>query len=682
MLRKILAVVLCILMTLSLFPVGSTASESELEKVQDFFASPEEDVTPEELYTQYAQQVLYSSGIAPMGCLAADTLSGNERLLYDALVPLLRQIASGQRASTVLAVGKAVTDGNGNHYPVDLEVTFPDNTFAEGALSRVIGALLADMPYELYWYDKVTGCSMFYFHNSRQILQFSLSFNVSGSYRGTDAFTVDTGKAGAPAAAAAYAQSIVSSFASGSDYEKLLGYKDTVCELTDYDYSAEDSGYAQDNGPWQLIHVFDQDPDTKVVCEGYAKAYQYLCDLTAFQADISCYNVSGYMDGKGHMWNIVSIDGSHYLTDITNSDRSAIGADGHLFLSGGSGSAADGYLLQDSLYVYDDATRQLWGTGEGSILNLSPESYQPEESSPEVFRIFGADRYDTAYQTADALKAQLGVEKFSCIIVASGTNFPDALAGTYLAARKDAPILLVKGSNTAKLNAYILSNLEEGGTLYLLGGKGVVPDSVSQGIGGITVKRLGGATRYDTNLQILTEAGVADEDIIVCTGKNFADSLSASAVGLPILLVKDGLTAAQKEFLSTTSGEKIIIGGTGAVSHNVENALKSYGAVRRIGGSNRYETSVLVAKAFFNAPTAAVLAYAQNFPDGLCGGPLAYSLDAPLILTATGKESAAAAYTAEAGIASGYILGGTSLISDASANRVFGRDPKKPIPLR
>ena len=288
-----------------------------------------------------------------------------------------------------------------------------------------------------------------------------------------------------------------------------------------------------------------------------------------------------------------------------------------------------------------------------------------------VARVFGADRYATAFKAADTLKAALGVSQFQNIIVACGTNFPDALAGTYLAAQKSAPILLVKGNNVAELNEYIRNNLASGGTLYLLGDNGVVPDSVGKGISGITIKRLGGATRYDTNLLILQEAGVGNKDIIVCTGLNFADSLSASATGLPILLVKDGLYDSQKEFLKNNGGNFIIVGGTNAVNTTVEKQLASYGSVKRLAGSTRYDTSVLVAKEFFQSPTSAVLAYAKNFPDGLSGGPLAYTLNAPLILTDNSKPTAAVTYATGAGIRSGYVLGGTGLISDKVVKNIF-----------
>ena len=236
---------------------------------------------------------------------------------------------------------------------------------------------------------------------------------------------------------------------------------------------------------------------------------------------------------------------------------------------------------------------------------------------------------------------------------------------------KHAPILITKSSTMDSMKDYIRENLKPGGTVYLLGGTAAVGASMEKGLDGFRVKRLAGNTRYETNLAILKEAGVDGMDVIVCTGKDFADSLSASAVGLPILLVKDGLTDAQKEFLTDCNGNFIIVGGKNAVSVTVEKQLKNYGNVKRLAGNTRYETSVLVAKEFFEDPSTAVLAYAQNFPDGLCGGPLAYSMGAPLILTAGGKQGAAEAYTESLGIETGLILGGTTLINDKVANSIF-----------
>ena len=294
----------------------------------------------------------------------------------------------------------------------------------------------------------------------------------------------------------------------------------------------------------------------------------------------------------------------------------------------------------------------------------------------KVERLFGSGRYETGYAVANALKEALGVEKFEAAIVATGKNFADALAGSYLAVEKNAPILLTNGkdANIAELHAYIKANVAEGGRVYILGGEGEVPEAVDK-IKGYEAVRLFGDSSYDTNLAILKEAGVAGDSIIVATGKTFADSLSASAAKLPILLVKPNgtLSDAQKEILT---GRKniYIVGGEGAVSAAYEAELKAFGKVTRVFGESRYDTSVEIAKTFCGDVDTAVVASGKNFPDGLCGGPFAAALNAPLVLTKDGGAEIAAKYVAEEKVTSGYVLGGDGAIEDETVDIIFVSD--------
>ena len=295
-----------------------------------------------------------------------------------------------------------------------------------------------------------------------------------------------------------------------------------------------------------------------------------------------------------------------------------------------------------------------------------------------VFRLYGDNRYATATAAADMLKEVLGVEKFETIIVASGTDFADALSGSYLAAMKDAPILLIRNRDIEmnQVKTYIKNNLVPGGTVYLLGGTKAVPEAMEKGLEGFQVKRLWGATRYETNLAILKEAGVEGKDILVCTGKGFADSLSASAVGLPILLVKDNLNAEQKSLLNSVNGDFIIVGGTSAVNRTTENQLLTYGRAKRLAGGTRYETSVLVAKEFFSDPNGMVIAYGMNFPDGLAGGPLAYQLNMPLILATSDKAAGAKDYAKNYTVQDGIVMGGSKLVNDRAVASIFQIAPE------
>ena len=307
-----------------------------------------------------------------------------------------------------------------------------------------------------------------------------------------------------------------------------------------------------------------------------------------------------------------------------------------------------------------------------------------EESSVE--RIAGANRVSTALAVATELKEVLGVDKFDAIIIAAGgtskdtRKFADALSGSYLASVKKAPILLYTSGNLAAENlAFIKENLSKNGTVYLLGGEAAVPASVADAVEGYKVERLYGNDRYETNRAILNEAGLANaKEILIATGDNFADCLSASATGLPIMLVKGTATELndqQIEFLKGLKGKKFtILGGEAAVSAELEAAIESViGAdVERIKGEKREETSTLIAKKYFATADFALIAYSKNYPDGLAGGVLANALGAPLLLTNTGNEKYASAYVEETGIESGYILGGTAVVTDATAKIIFG----------
>ena len=187
---------------------------------------------------------------------------------------------------------------------------------------------------------------------------------------------------------------------------------------------------------------------------------------------------------------------------------------------------------------------------------------------------------------------------------------------------------------------------------------------------------MAGADRFGTNLEILKVAGVkAGDEVLVCTAMEFADSLSAAATGKPILLVYKKLTTEQKNFLNTQKGSKfVLIGGTSAVPDAFLTELVNYGSVTRLAGKDRLETSLKVAQTYFPDAKAAVVAYGWDFPDGLCGGSLAYATKSPLIL-AHSKEKLykfTADYTVSAGLKAGYVLGGEKLVEDTATRAIFG----------
>jgi len=290
-------------------------------------------------------------------------------------------------------------------------------------------------------------------------------------------------------------------------------------------------------------------------------------------------------------------------------------------------------------------------------------------------RIYGSSRYETAYSAANYLKELKGDDKLPTVIIADGRNFADALSGSYLAKVTESPILLVHPIYEEEVFGYIQSNVEAAGKVYLLGGTGAISEDFEGKLNaaGYDVKRLGGSDRFATNILILNEANSIDstvaKELLVCSGMGFADALSTSSVGKPILLVGKTLSEGQKDYLREAAAtDAWIIGGTGAVNEDIENELKGFvpeNRIYRLNGSNRFETSLLVAEEFFpGSRTTAVLVYGLTFPDGLSGGADASFIGAPVLLCTdqVATNGPAATWVRESGAYKSITFGGPKLI--------------------
>lgn len=180
---------------------------------------------------------------------------------------------------------------------------------------------------------------------------------------------------------------IISDNAARSDLDKLNAYADEICGLVEYNWPAveDDLPYGD---PWQLVCIFDGDPDTKVVCEGYSKGLKYLIDLSTFQdSRVGCVLMIGDLsDLGGHMWNVISMpDGRYYLADMTNCD----GGDhctGTLFLKASTGNAGGPYKCGGLTYTLYDSIKARFGA-DSPWLKLSRADYgeeEPPEPSTEI----------------------------------------------------------------------------------------------------------------------------------------------------------------------------------------------------------------------------------------------------------------------------------------------------------
>ena len=328
------------------------------------------DSTPadnDKLFNAYVEKKLNKTPTRLRKSSVGSGLTGFNKQIYDSLASQIKDVADGKETSTVFVVpltGLTKTTWTESELGCPIveggSITAAATNAALESLNldidaaKINKALLADFPYELYWYDKTQHCQLGYggsYSSSYAIISdIQMVFVVAQAYRAdSDPYSVVTAYGTSVVTARDNALEIISKNASLDDYNKLKAYRDAICDLTEYNTPASQGGVAYGN-PWQMIWVFDGDPDTTVVCEGYSKAFQFLCDNSTFQNDVFTYCVTGKMDGVNHMWNVVHMDdGNNYLVDVTNCD--SLGRD-VLFLRGKASNYAGGpgYNISVSLY--------------------------------------------------------------------------------------------------------------------------------------------------------------------------------------------------------------------------------------------------------------------------------------------------------------------------------------------
>ena len=302
-------------------------------------------------------------------------------------------------------------------------------------------------------------------------------------------------------------------------------------------------------------------------------------------------------------------------------------------------------------------------------------------NNTDITRLAGADRYATAAAISRATFSA-GV---SVAYVATGANFPDALAGAAAAARHEAPVLLVRPSELPDATRTELARLRPA-SIVILGGTGAVSDGVRAQLASLatsgSVQRLAGANRYATAAAISRATflpGVAK--VYIATGQTFPDALSGGALagrdGGPVLLVTAaGIPAETRgELARLRPGSIVILGGTGAVSDVVKSqlaGLTTSGRATRLSGADRYATAVAASKSgFAGGSTAAFVATGMTFPDGLAGGPVAALVPGPVLLVKpTDMPDAVGAELLRLGADEVFILGSTGAISTGVVNEI------------
>ncbi|MDU5960347.1 MAG: cell wall-binding repeat-containing protein [Finegoldia magna] len=265
--------------------------------------------------------------------------------------------------------------------------------------------------------------------------------------------------------------------------------------------------------------------------------------------------------GKDRITTSVEISKSAYTTS-----ENVVLASGFNFadaLSAGQlASALNAPLLLSSQNKLDSQTKneierlkakKVYVVGGDNAISKSGVDTTLKSKNINVTRLEGQDRYSTSQKVMEKTKEIINPEY---LLIASGKNFPDALAATSFFVNHKSVMVLSDGVT------YPQSNLQE----IAIGGVNQLP------LKGFKGRRVSGKDRYETALEIAKLSFDKNNNAILASGQVFADSLSAVSLtkkhNAPIILTQsDSLTENAKKYLN---GKNVfIVGGEKTVVNDI-----------------------------------------------------------------------------------------------------------------
>lgn len=186
----------------------------------------------------------------------------------------------------------------------------------------------------------------------------------------------------------------------------------------------------------------------------------------------------------------------------------------------------------------------------------------------EPIRLGGKDRYETSIMIAQNL------DPSDKLIIATGSDFADALSISPIAANQNIPILLTDKNNLPDSVKQYIGKLNISKT-YLVGGTSVIGINVEKSVS--NPERLAGANRYETNFAVVNKfsANLNFANTFISTGNDFPDALAGSVLAgksaAPLILVEGNMLKSTSDLINSKLPENnaiVILGGEVVVSGN------------------------------------------------------------------------------------------------------------------
>ena len=331
---------------------------------------------------------------------------------------------------------------------------------------------------------------------------------------------------------------------------------------------------------------------------------------------------------------------------------------------------------QTDTYYYVQGYNYTGGSYYYSDLSNGAKVAGLSVTNADVTKLAGSNRYATAALVSKQCFPSIS----NTVILAAGDSYADSLVSAPLANAFNAPVLLTYKDMLPDATVKEMSRLGAA-KAYLIGGEGVISKKVEDQLKakGITPLRIHSSyvpDRYGTAVYVSANMdiarGKAPTDVFIAYANSYADTLAVSSIAAmknaPILYINgsgllDGSTKYYLDSIKGTLKNIYIIGGTGVISSKAESTLAPYGTVKRLAGSNRYDTCVAVNNYFSSilSGKSVCLTTGQNYPDALSGGVLAAKNKAPMMIVDSVLSANQKSYLNAKSPSLFYTLGGDSI---------------------
>lgn len=182
-----------------------------------------------------------------------------------------------------------------------------------------------------------------------------------------------------------------------------------------------------------------------------------------------------------------------------------------------------------------------------------------------ISRYSGRNRFETANKIAELSSSR-------DYILVNSSSFADAISVSSYAAREGRPILFTDGKSLDTATSNKIMNASS--VLIIGGGKSVAKELENQIGQRTTVRRIEGANRYQTSVEIANRLFPDSNKAIVANGENFPDSLSGAPLAayknMPIILNEPkSLRPELSTYIDASISQVIVLGGNNSISPEV-----------------------------------------------------------------------------------------------------------------